>query len=229
MVLKNQIEKHGVPNIRSGIAMFLPIEILFSTLRRIKGFSVDLRRRKENILQALEIMDNRICEKGCKAIENFEEKESDVFAAGVIMLAHTVLNFRQFEKYYWPTLKKYIDATVRADKLGMIFTEGSMEHLIEFFREIPKGHFLLVVELDDIRKLRTALPNLSFAGGYPSQLLGHGTMQECIDYAKRMIDEIGNDGRLIITTDKMLAFRNDAKRENLEAVNNFIREYGVYK
>jgi hypothetical protein len=228
-IIKHQIEKHGVPSIRSGTAMAQPVEALFGPLRGIKGFSFDLRRNEKYILNALEAIDNGACEKGCKAIENFEETDSDVFATGTTMLAHTILNPKQFGKYYWPILKKYIDATVKANKLGMIFAQGSMEHLIDFFREIPKGHFLLVVELSDIQKLRTALPNLSFAGGYPAHVLGHGNKQECVDRAKKIIDEIGYDGRLIITTNKMLAFRNDAKGENLEAVNNFIREYGVYK
>jgi hypothetical protein len=228
-VLKNQIEKHGVPTIRSGTAMAQPVEALFGPLRGIKGFSMDMRRYEKYILEAIEVIDNGICEKGCKAIASFEEKDSDVFATGATMLCHTILNAKQFGKFYWPILKRYIDATVKADKMGMIFAQGSMEHLIEYFQEIPKGHFLLIVELSDIKRLRKELPNLVFGGGFPTHLLGHGTEQECIDHAKKMIDEIGYDGRLMAATDKMLAFRNDAKGSNLEAVNNFIREYGVYK
>jgi hypothetical protein len=228
-ILQNQIEKHGVPTIKSGVYLGHPMDALFGSVRGIKGLSIDLRRNDAYLLKALEVIDNGSCEAGCKAAEKYEDKDYEIFSMNTTMTTHTILSSKQFEKYYWPFLKKFVDVVAKTDKIGMIFAQGSMEHVIDYFREIPKGHFLLVVELSDIHKLRKELPNLSFAGGYPTHLLGHGTKQECIDCAKKIIDEIGNDGRLIITTDKMLAFRNDARGSNLEAVNNFIREYGVYK
>ncbi|MDR1091899.1 MAG: hypothetical protein LBL79_12565 [Prevotella sp.] len=228
-IIKNLAETYGVPSLRSGVIMSYPIQGLFSMLRGLKGFSLDIRRRDQDVLKAMEVMDNGACERLCKSIENYEIKENEVFACSGTINGHVLLNPDQFGRYVWPGLKRYIDATVKADKLGMIFMQGQIGHLIKYFAQIPKGHFLLVVEEDDIRKLRKELPNLSFAGGFPVQVLGFGTEQECIDHAKRMIDEIGYDGRLMFSTNKMVAYRNDAKRNNLIAVNNFVREYGVYK
>ena len=55
------------------------------------------------------------------------------------------------------------------------------------------------------------------------ELLGNGTPQECVDYAKKLIDELG-DG-YIFSENKMLSFKNDCKRENLLAVREFVRDY----
>jgi hypothetical protein len=228
-ILKNLAETYGVPSMRGGVTMSFPLQGLFSRLRGMKEFSLDLRRRDQDVLKAMEVMDNGACERLCKSIENYEVKENEVFASCGVINGHVLLNPDQFGRYVWPGLKRYVDATVKAGKLGMIFMQGQMGHLIEYFAQIPKGHFLLVVEEDDIHKLRKELPNLSFAGGFPVQILGFGTEQDCIDHAKRMIDEIGYDGRLVFSTNKMVAYRNDAKRNNMIAVNNFVREYGVYK
>ena len=70
---------------------------------------------------------------------------------------------------------------------------------------------------------------MTFLGGVPTFYLGNKTKQECIDKAKEIIDEVGYDGKLIFCSDKMLGFANDAKGENLRAVNDFVREYGVFK
>jgi hypothetical protein len=228
-IIKNLAETYGVPNIVSGVGMSFPLQTLFSNFRGIKGLSLDLRRREQDVSRAIEVMGGDRCERLCKSIEEYEVKENEVFSSFGVLLVHVVLNPDQFGKYVWPGLKRYVDATVKAGKMGMIFMEGQIGHLFEYFAQIPKGHFLLVVEEDDIRILRKELPNLSFAGGFPVHVLGNGTEQECIDYAKRMIDEIGYDGRLVFATNKMVAYRNDAKRNNLIAVNNFVREYGVYK
>jgi hypothetical protein len=228
-ILKNLTGNHGVLSMRGGVRVSFPIQNLFARLRGMKEFSLDMRRREKDVLKAMEVMDNGTRERFCKSIENYEVKEDEIFTISGTINGHVLLNPDQFGKYVWPWLKRYVESTVKAGKLGMIFMQGQMGHLIEYFAQIPKGHFLLVVEEDDIRKLRKELPNLSFAGGFPVQVLGFGTEQECIDHAKRMIDEIGYDGRLVFSTNKMVAYRNDAKRNNLIAVNNFVREYGVYK
>ena len=53
--------------------------------------------------------------------------------------------------------------------------------------------------------------------------------QECVDRAKQLIDEVGYDRKLIFSTDKMLSHKEDALGENLEAVNEFVLDYGVYR
>lgn len=56
-----------------------------------------------------------------------------------------------------------------------------------------------------------------------TELLGKGTPQECVDYAKRLVDEMGSG--YIFSQDKMISFKFDCQRENLLAVNDFLRNY----
>ena len=79
-------------------------------------------------------------------------------------------------------------------------------------------------EEDDIFELRRTLPNIALAGGMTTELLGGGTKAECLDYAKKLVDELGRDGGFVMGQKKMISYRNDAKSENVLAVQEFCRE-----
>jgi hypothetical protein len=82
---------------------------------------------------------------------------------------------------------------------------------------------MILLEQDDIFEMRKKLPNVALAGGMKTSLLGYGTKEECVDYAKKLIDTLGEG--FILSQDKMISFRNDIKRENLLAVHEFVRNY----
>ena len=54
-------------------------------------------------------------------------------------------------------------------------------------------------------------------------LLGNGTPEQCVDRVKYLANELG-DG-FILSQDKMMAFRNDCRRENLEAVCEYVNNF----
>ena len=81
------------------------------------------------------------------------------------------------------------------------------------------------MEQDDIFKARKRLPNCCMIGGMPVSILGKGTEQECIDYAKKLIDVIGADGGFILSQNKYVSSKVDCKPENLKAVSNFVTQY----
>ncbi len=79
------------------------------------------------------------------------------------------------------------------------------------------------LELDSLTEVRKLLPNMPLAGGMTTDLLGYSTPEACIEKARTLINELGEG--FIMSQNKMLSFKNDCKRENLLAVNNFIKEY----
>lgn len=72
--------------------------------------------------------------------------------------------------------------------------------------------------------MREKCPNLGLVGGIPCYYLGGKTKEECIDYVKGIIDDLGDHG-LTLAQDKMVSFKSDFTRENTLAVNEFIRSY----
>ncbi|MFZ7119643.1 MAG: uroporphyrinogen decarboxylase family protein [Eubacteriaceae bacterium] len=205
---------------------FHPYEILFNFLRGIKGMSMDLRKHKSEILETVEVQYEILM---APIVEAAISSDSSAYPFDMltVFLGHSILSTKQFGEIYWPKLKTVIERLAEKGKTMYIFCESEMLRFYEFFQEIPKGTLAIHLEQDDIFDMRKKLPNICFAGGMTSDLLGNGTKQQCTDYAKKLIDEVGQDGGYIFSQNKMMSFRNDCKRENLLAVNEFVKNYRV--
>jgi hypothetical protein len=201
---------------------WIPFETLFTTLRGIKELSLDIRKCKAEMKEAMDAM---FALEGEPAIKSAMESEYAGYLAplSTTFLAHSILSVEQFEELYWPYLKRMIDEAVAHKKPLYIFCESALLRFAEFFQDVPKGTLLVHLEQDDIFEVRKKLPNIALAGGMPTDLLGNGSKEQCVDYAKKLIDTLG-DG-FVLSQDKMMTYKNDAKRENLIAVNEFARNY----
>jgi uroporphyrinogen-III decarboxylase len=62
-------------------------------------------------------------------------------------------------------------------------------------------------------------------GNVPNVMLLSGTPDDVRAYCKKLIDVAGKDGGLIMDAAVML---DEAKPENLKAMIDFTKEYGVY-
>jgi uroporphyrinogen-III decarboxylase len=63
-------------------------------------------------------------------------------------------------------------------------------------------------------------------GNVPPSTLQTGTVKDVEDYCKMLIDIVGKDGGLIVCP---RSTPDEAKPENLKAMVDFTRKYGVYK
>jgi hypothetical protein len=202
--------------------ILFPFEQLYNTLRGIKDVSLDIRKCKTQMKETMDAMFAAECEPALNAAMEAEHT-GFVSPLSIVFLGHSILSVEQFGELYWPYVKKVLDTAERCKKPIYCFCESTMLRFVEFFQDIPKGVLLIHLEQDDIFEIRKKLPNIALAGGMPTDLLGHGTKEECVDYAKKLIDTLG-DG-FVLSQNKMMSFRNDAKRENLLAVNEFARTY----
>lgn len=198
---------------------------LLNWLRGIKGLSRDLRKIPDKLIQVVKAMDANNLDPWVESIKTSPKNEFAAYDVRVPLLAHNFLSEKQWEEFYWPSVKKIMDATVEADKLAYIYIQGSFARFYDYFRDYPKGHFALHTELDDVYEVRKALPNMCIAGGMPVSLLGNATPDECVAHAKCLIDDLGKDGGFILSEDKMVSFPGDAKAENMKAVCDFVRAY----
>lgn len=218
--------KMGIPQAANVIDM-VPFqsgfEYIFDGFRGIKGISMDMRRNKGKLLDA------------CHAIEDFMSQSAPknttvghnpncAFDLFLPMLAHTILSEKQFECFMWPKLKELGDYLVKYDKTCILFVEGNSERFYDFFNELPDGHFAFYTEENDIFAMKKALKNKCIVGGMPIAMLGNSTPDECVDYAKKLVQELGYDGNYIFSQNKMISFPNDVRKENMLAVSRYIQE-----
>ena len=219
------VKEYECPSVFDMMAVALhPFEFFFQTARGIKEISRDLRKNKEGLIEAMEA----VYENSMKpSLEASLVKDTSAYVCDtyIALLAHSTLSNQQFEEIYWPILKRVFDKVVAANKTMYVYCESTILRFAELFQEIPKGHLVIHLENDDIFEARKQLPNVCLAGGMTTDLLGYGTPQECVDYAKKLIDEPGNG--YIFSQNKMVSFKTDCKRENLLTVNDFVRNYRV--
>ena len=64
------------------------------------------------------------------------------------------------------------------------------------------------------------------SGGIPNELLSFGTPDEVRKYCKKVIDGVAGDGGYIMDAGAII--QDDAQVENIRAMTDFTREYGVY-
>lgn len=205
--------------------VLLGVEYLFAMVRGIQGLAVDLRRDIDLVKAACDAYDREYLDPMLAYMESLPDGPDNAycFDFGVTMLAHTIMNRKQFEKVYWPTLKKILDTCERKRKTVRITIEGSIGRFYDYFKDYPKGMITFALEQDDIFDARVQLPNCALMGGMRTELLGDATRQECVDYAKKLIDELGP--WFIMGQNKFPTYRNDANPENLRAVCDFVAAY----
>lgn len=197
-----------------------PIEKFFFMYRGIKGLSADLRRYPELMV---EVFDKMFELSYPDFIKNATTADTGGHFADleIVMIAHSALSIKQFERFYYPYLKRCMDDMVAAGRNIFVFSEAYINRFAEYFQDIPKGHLMVFPEQDNFSEVRKLLPNACLAGGMPNELLGMGTPEDCVEYAKRLLDEMGNTG-FVISQNKMGSFRRDGKRDNIKAVNEYI-------
>ncbi|MBO4382955.1 MAG: hypothetical protein J5847_02550 [Clostridia bacterium] len=200
-------------------------DIMMDFMRGIKGLSRDMRRMPDKVKAACDALDS-IYEPDMDAYQGPHGHNRDcAFDGAMVYIAHTIMNPKQFEMYYWPGLQKAAEFAEKWDKTVLLFVEGDSERLYPFFKQLPKGHFALLAETNDVFKMRKELPNICVAGGMPATMLGGADVKTCVDYAKRLCEELGSDGGYIFSSDKMLSYPTDCKRENWKAVCDFVASY----
>ena len=134
---------------------------------------------------------------------------------------------KQFEKFYWPSLKKVIDACIDEGILVSLFAEGSYETRLSSVNEFPKGAVHWMFDKTDMAKAKKALGDkCSISGNVPTSLLLTGTPQQVKEYCRKLIEICAPGGGYILSPG---ANSDIINIENMRAMVEAAKEYGVYK
>jgi uroporphyrinogen-III decarboxylase len=133
-----------------------------------------------------------------------------------------------FKTFYWPTLKRLILALIGEGLTPFVFWEGNCTSRLELIGEgIPRGKAVYMFESSDIFKAKEVLGNVvCIRGNVPLSILHSGTPDDVRACCKRLIDRVGKGGGFIMDASANL---DDAEPENLKAMIEFTKDYGVYR
>jgi hypothetical protein len=137
------------------------------------------------------------------------------------------ISHRQFETVYWATLKPIFESIWARGNQVLMYAEGNWDAHLEAFAELPAGSMIFHVDRGDIRRAARVLgPKFCLSGGVPNDLLAYGTPDAVKARCKEVLDAAACDGGYIMDASAIL--QNDAAPENIRAMTEFTREYGVY-
>lgn len=222
VAFNREIEKLGFPVTIGGIAQ-APFDVFSDFLRGMHGTMLDMYRQPDKLLA--------VCEQQlARTLQSIAATAQAGGNSRIFMALHRgsdgFMSLKQFETFYWPTLKKVIIAAVDAGLTPGIFFEGDWTARLEYLLELPKGKVLGHFDATDIFKAKEVLKNhMCIRGNVPPSLLQTGTVQEVKDYCKILIDVVGKDGGLIVCPRSSIDEVNPA---NLKIMIDFTKEYGVY-
>lgn len=217
--------KYGTMGLFAGKAEFLSYFLLnlFTDFRGMKELAIDLRRRPDKVFQAVEHFKVMGLDAASKVVGSDPERPSDYTVRGLVQ---TFLNPKQFEKFILPYLKMIWEYAEKYDKIIFCFWQGENSRFWDFLKEAPEKRIVNYFERDDLFAAKKIFGDkVAIGGGMPSELLARSTPEKCVEYAKRLIDELAVDGNYFFGPDIMMTYPNDCKRENLLAVNEFVASY----
>lgn len=217
---------YGIPIETNIVMVGSSTNLLMNSYRGIKGFAIDMRR---NFAKVKEFVDIRQSTAIKGAVERLSQTQgydwNETYDVHIGYLDYTIMNTKQFEALLLPTLDAVAKACEKYDKQAWLNTEGSFERFGDYFNNYRRGVTTCSVEMDDPFVIREKYPNIGIVGGISLDVLGKGTPQQCVDMAKKSIDELGRDGGFVLSPNKFVTYKNDMRTENLKAVGDFAEQY----
>ncbi|MEE8451820.1 MAG: uroporphyrinogen decarboxylase family protein, partial [Thermoguttaceae bacterium] len=213
----------GTVSAISGI-LKAPFDIIADKLRGYKGLCMDMFRQPDKVLAACEALTPHLLHIAASGAD----PEGNV-PIGLWMHRGCVpfLSPEQFEKFYWPTLKQIIEGLHARGHQVLFYAEGEWNPNLKHIAELPDLSIVYHVDRGDIFEVHEAVGDkFCLSGGIPNDLLAFGTTDDVKDYCKKVIDGVARDGGYIM--DASAIMQDDTKIENLKALTEITREYGVY-
>ena len=213
----------GYPAFSGGFTK-APFDVIGDCLRGTREILMDMYRHPDELIEACERLTPFMIKAGVAACN----------VTGHIMPfiplhkgADGFMSDEQFQTFYWPTLRKVIIGLVDAGIVPQLFAEGGYNQRLEVIRDVPKGKVVWWFDLTDMARAKEIVgPTACIAGNVPLSLLCTASPDDVKAYCKELIDIAGKDGGFIFTTG---AGMQGSKPENVKAMIDFSKDYGVYK
>jgi len=213
----------GFPSMAGG-GSFAPFDVIGDVLRGTRGIMLDLYRRPELVIET--------CEKFQTIILNGVLAMADMADSPFRMMPlhkgdDSHMSNDQFEKFYWPTLKKLMLGMCEEGLMPMPFAEGSYNNKLEIIADFPKGQCIWYFDRTDMHRAKEILGDTAcIMGNVPTSLMHTGTPDDVEAYCRNLIDVAGKEGGFVLSTG---AGMQGAKAENVKAMMDFSKDYGIYR
>ncbi len=202
-----------------------PFDAISDTLRGMRGSMLDMHRRPDKLLAAIEKMRKLITKDAINTCHALDLK----YAGSMLHRGSDgFMSLAQFETFYWPSLKQMWLDLIEAGITPFVFYEGVWDQRLKYLAELPKGKTIGRFQSSDIFKVKEVLGDvMCIQGGMPNSMLHAATPEEIREFTKKLCREVGKGGGYIMgaTVGEM----EGCDPELIKVWVDATKEYGVYE
>ena len=199
-----------------------PFDTLSSSLRGMKGSMLDMYRQPEKLLKACDVILDRRIARSKPADPN---KRGNPKRIGMPLWRgdKVFMSDSQFKKFYWPGLKRAMQAVIDLGYIPMPFFEAEFGDRLEYLLDLPKGKVIASVENVDLPRAKEILGGHQCVLGRAPHSLRLRPLAEVEAFYKDMIKTCGKRGGFIL----WMALPR-GKTEDIQAMLDSIKKFARY-
>ena len=174
-----------------------PFDTVSSFLRGMQGSMLDMYRQPDKLIKLCDmILDRRIAQ----AVKPEPQPNGKPRRVGMPLWRgdKSFMSKQQFEKFYWPGLRRAMQAVIDLGGVPIPFFEAEFGERLERLYELPKGKVIVSIEYEDLPKAREILTGhhcILVRGPFS---LEKASPHQVIDCYKDIFDRFGEGGGLMM-------------------------------
>ncbi|HEX7475372.1 MAG TPA: uroporphyrinogen decarboxylase family protein [Dehalococcoidales bacterium] len=213
----------GFPAMRGAMAV-APFDCIGDSLRGTQGVILDMYRQPDKLLAAIDIVTPMVIQ---QAIDSVNASNGIMVMFPLHKGDDTFMSDKQFEKFYWPSLKRFVDALIKEGIMVSLFAEGKYQRRLEYIHDFPNGWVHWMFDQTNMADAKRIVgKTCSISGNVPTSLMCTGKPKEIKEYCRKLIETCAPGGGYMLTGG---ASATETCPENLRVLMEAAMEYGVYK
>ncbi len=201
-----------------------PYDFFADYFRGAKGMMMDLYRRRDKIMEAMEKIIPFLLR---HAIAVAELLPCKIIFIPIHWAPDRFMSQDQFKSVYWPSFKKLLLGLIDAGLTPMPLWEAECDKRMEIIgQDMPKGKMIYWFERSDVVRAKEVLGDVvCVMGNISPSLMNMGKPEEVDAECRRIIEKGGKDGGLILNC--AFGIPDEAPLENVRAFFQSVKKYNA--
>lgn len=220
--LTNMLAQKGYPVFGAGGTQ-APYDVLADFMRGAKNMMKDLFRRPDKVLEALDKISSLVTK---RVLQNYMPGNSNVVVIPIHWAADNFMSLKQFEKFFWPPLKKMMLKMIDNGIVPMPLWEADCTSRLELISDMPAGKCVYWFESTNMIEATKHLGGkIAIHGNVQASVMATGSPDDVDASVRFLVENVANKGgNLILSTSSPIP--DETPIENVRALFAAARKYG---
>ncbi len=220
LAFAREMEQRGFPQAQ-GAAANAPFDYFGDNFRGSKGILLDMYRRKDQLLAAMDKAGVFILR---QALAAGSRSTSRFVFIPIHWAFDGFMSLAQFRTFFWPSFRTLLFGLIDNGLIPLVLWEGDCSSRLEVIGDIPAGKAVYWFERTDLVRAKSALGGaVCLRGNVPASMMTTGTPEQVDACCRDLIERVGKGGGFIL--DGAIGIPDEAKPENVRAMFESVRKY----